>query len=216
MRLLAVAVVVLVALFAVASVAQAQGYSQDEVVYLERLRGLTPDRQVAKVWLDICNLNNKQYPDSNVIAPDDYLALPLDGYYQVRNEGGKDHMWRAARFFVQGPVAYYFIDNPVGPPAPSIPKSSDRTDGTVFPWGKLLLGLAALALVCAILYGAFRLARKPFISQPPDFWTATEEEVSAAAHEALQPTAGQGFQFIGRIQRGILNGEQIGFYRGGG
>ncbi|NMC51466.1 hypothetical protein GYA54_01910, partial [Candidatus Kuenenbacteria bacterium] len=116
----------------------------------------------------------------------------------------------------------YLVDNPYAAPNAIDAKDTTNQPTELTTWeawwttNKLLLGLAALALVCAIIYGAFRLTRKPFINQPPDFWSATEEEVSAAAHEALLPTAGQGFQFIGPVQRGILNGEQTGFYRGGG
>ena len=98
--------VLVLAVVAVPTLAQVYNLPSDSS-YLEQFRGKTPDQIVGKVWLDICDMNKKQYPDSNLVMPGDVIFTPLGTSYTAQSSSGKSHMWDASVRFANRVVKPY-------------------------------------------------------------------------------------------------------------
>ncbi len=180
-------------------------------LYLEQFREMNPKQTIDRIWLDICAMNRSRYPDSNKVRPGDTIQLPLGQYY-VAQQGGTDHMWRAALWFTDALVMPYLrfgapdTTRPVAVEVqgPTTPKASSG----ISPWWLLIL---IPVFMCAVLIDNHIKRAKKFVVNPPGFRTASDSAVQATAQTALRSAFGPAIQIVGNVERGVINGTQVMF-----
>ncbi|MFH0806167.1 MAG: hypothetical protein V1885_00335 [Candidatus Brennerbacteria bacterium] len=201
---------------ACAVTAEAQVLTSADSSYLEQFRGKLYREIVPKVWLDVCALNRAQYPDSNLVSVGDTIALPVGKQYVAGLEEG-NHMWQASGYFTDMVVMPYVLSE-VGTSFEEIVRVAQQpSERSALRARALLFALSIIALlVAAILWLDWSVKRRrPFATMQPTFRGGSDEQVRSAAERALTGTFGRGFEIVGPIERGVINGRQTVFFASG-
>lgn len=199
--------------------AQVSGFDElaAQGMYLEQFRGKPHEEVISKVWLEVCRLNRGQYLDSNLVRPGDVIALPFGKSY-IAQTGGKDHMWQASKYFVDVVVTPYLVGSKkydVVVQKDSGRNAPRKTDQSTFRLLCVFLLLSLGALAWMLLNRAAGKNRRPFATSIPSFEGASDAQVRSTAQSALESAFGRGFEIVGPIERGVVNGTQRVFFAGG-
>lgn len=218
---------VLVSVFAVMTTASAQvGFEKAAIEgkYLEQFRGKFYHEIVPQVWLEVCRLNREQYPDSNVVRVGDVIKLPLGKHYLVSSEAtGNDHMWRASQYFVDMVITPYLVSNResdssvVRERAVEQKSTSRPLFDSMLDWLLLIIMvLLVIVIVAVVVIKTMKLTKgQSFVKFPPDFESAADSQVRPIATQALGNAFGSGFEIVGEIERGVMNGTLTVFFADG-
>lgn len=212
----------MLALLAGATPLVAQPMNAADSSYFEQFRGLEFSQIVDKVWLWTCATNREYFPDSNRVLPGEVIKLPRNVLYVAKPNGGQDHMWQASLHFTNEYILPYLEGGTVKPipgqtPSNKVPSQNIVEDKDWLWWVIGLLIFIILVLVASIFKDKARekeVNNPPFLATPPDLH-APDAEVLPAAEASLRQSLGRGFQIVGAVERGTLNGEQTMFFSNG-
>lgn len=207
----AVAVVIAIMLIAAGSVSFSQLVRNDS--YLEQFRGVSHERVVAMVWLDVKKLNEVTHPKPDFVLPGDTLLVPMGMKYVAQTTGTR-HMWRAAEVFNASVVQPYLAGDTALVQSSLIPASvatnfATTSEGNLSPLAWVIIIVAiVLALWAWWVWLTYQgRQRRKFVRRPPDFHSAIDPMVDAYAREAIGTAFGRQVQVVGPIQRGYVSGE---------
>ncbi len=202
--------------------------STSDVSYLEQYRSMSGTERISKAWLDIKGRNSYLHPNPDVVMPGDEILLPIGFGPYMAKAGGKDHMWRAAEYYVATYVEPYLNGTVPANMAesPQKPDSVKVEVPVIVPtymnwWERNWLLLLIMLLVASIVWLANRKkqAKPPeevpstnFVDDPPDFYQTSDPGVTSLAQSSLQRALGRGITVIGTPERGFITGEQDIFY----
>lgn len=197
--------------------------SNEDRTYFESFQGENYQKAISEIWLKICELNRKQFPDSNKIQPGDMIKLPASNMYYIAKVGGKDHMWMASKFFLDDVVMNFL--------RPNLPNKDfggetgdAKTGETTQIYYSLIWSLmigALIIFIAALVSSVISRKKKrreeaanPFTENPPAP-DAPDTVILPVVRNALESVYGGNFKIIGKIERGLANGSQLMFHNNG-
>lgn len=216
MNRIVVFLVLMVAAFAVT--ADAQVLSSADSSYLEQFRGETYRNILPRVWLNVCALNQERYPDLDVVHPGDTILLPLGRQY-VAKAGDGNHVWQASAYFTNMLLTPYLTSEGETNGDEMLDAIREQSEsGSYWSVNRSILWIVivvALGTWTFLLLYSAKKRRKPFAWVIPSFTGASDDQVRPIAEHAFQGAFGRGFEIVGPIERGVINGKQRVFFASG-
>ncbi len=173
-------------------------------------------KAVDAVWAKVLGIN-PEYPNPDLILPGQVIRLPLGMTYRAE-EGGKDHMWRAAAEFTDVVLKPFFNGNYTTPKTPiPAPVKVRQSPGAAHQqhresekdfWGWLVFFFTLVILGLLWHFWGRGRAYPPFLKNPPTR-DSSPEVIHAAAERAMRSAFGGGVQVRrDSIVQGTINGRQ--------
>lgn len=207
------------------TVAYAQ-YTPNDSAFVGQFKGMYYEQVLNKVWNEVKDLNKIKYPNPNLVQPGDTLYMPLGQIHvvkDIRNHDGRhDCMWDAAELFMWNTI-FPIQNGTYHAPQSTAPKSdtakvtapaATKDDAQLFldmlPW----LAVISVCIVLSILLlGRRKSTPEPeepsnaFCDNPPDFETASDEEIHDAVQASVNRALGRNFEVL-EVVPGLITGLQ--------